>query len=85
MLSLQESDYIVTFQLKFSKLEQLQPYTTIISQKLAQKSKTYLCYLSNFICDQLKTLDKIAITAKIKFLRTSNKKFFIFCLNDNRV
>jgi ferrochelatase len=84
-LSLNESEYSVTFQSRFGKAQWLQPYTLPTVQALAKKGVERVDIICpGFISDCLETLEEINIELRREFMMAGGVEFnYIPCLNED--
>jgi len=84
-LSLEETQWRVTFQSRFGYAEWLQPYTEATLVDLARAgAKRVDVVCPGFVSDCLETLEEIAITARRRFLEAGGKEFYaVACLNES--
>ncbi|GIR48161.1 MAG: hypothetical protein CM15mP58_02580 [Burkholderiaceae bacterium] len=83
-LSLEDSDWTISFQSRFGKAEWLKPYTTSTIAKLAQERNVKKLHVicPGFISDCLETLEEINMEAREDFLEAGGSDFkYIPCLN----
>ena len=83
-LSLEDSDWTISFQSRFGKAEWLKPYTTSTIVKLAQERNIKKLHVicPGFISDCLETLEEINMEAREDFLEAGGSDFkYIPCLN----
>ncbi|MCC2674245.1 MAG: ferrochelatase [Ramlibacter sp.] len=84
-LSLDPSQYTVTFQSRFGKAKWLEPYTEPTLVEMARKgTKRVDVVCPGFTSDCLETLEEISQEARDAFLDAGGKTFhYIPCLNDD--
>ena len=83
-LSLEDSDWTISFQSRFGKAEWLKPYTTSTIVKLARERNIKKLHVicPGFISDCLETLEEINMEAREDFLEAGGSDFkYIPCLN----
>lgn len=83
-LSLEEQDYLITFQSRFGKAEWLQPYTQPTLEKLGREGTARVDVVCpGFVADCLETLEEIALECKAAFLSSGGTEFhYIPCVNE---
>ncbi|MDR1529524.1 MAG: ferrochelatase [Burkholderiales bacterium] len=84
MLPFKDVAWSVAFQSRFGKARWIQPYTTEVLTKLAQKGvKRVDVICPSFVSDCLETLEEIGIGERKIFLKAGGKEFnLVPCLND---
>jgi ferrochelatase len=83
-LSLNDSEWRVTFQSRFGFAEWLQPYTEPTLVELARSGVTRVDVVCpGFVSDCLETLEEIGIGARRRFLEAGGREFsLVSCLNE---
>lgn len=84
-LSLQASEYRVTFQSRFGRAEWLRPYTAATLEELGHaKTRRVDVVCPGFVADCLETLEEIALEGKADYLKSGGGEFhYIPALNDH--
>ena len=82
---IEQDHYHIAFQSRLGRTRWTEPYTEQVLQQLpAQGIKSLAVVCPGFLCDNLETLDEIAIRGKELFLKSGGETFrMIPCLNDS--
>jgi ferrochelatase len=85
MLSLDESEYLTTFQSRFGRAEWLRPYTDEVLKALpGEGSKTVQIVCPGFSADCLETLEEIDVENREYFMTAGGERYeYIPCLNSD--
>ena len=84
-LSLQESEYMTTFQSRLGRLPWIEPYTDMTLNKLATARVSNIAIVCpSFVVDCLETLEEIGIRARRQWQALGGKHFYLIpCVNGN--